>query len=429
MDSAVGDIQLGFALLLGQSWLSLIAIFWYTVIFEGPRYLIPFVAAAATQRSRRDSNIPTPWVTGAVPTVSIILVGHNEEDALEACIRSLKEQSFNDFEIVIVSDGSVDKMSKVARRIVARGDATCVVTTDIRGGKSSGINLACAAARGDIIINVDCDCSFDRYAIEHLIKPFEDPTVGATCGDIAPRNSHVSIIAQFQEIEYLQSISVGKRIGNTVDQIVCVSGAFGAFRREALAGAGGFDVGGGEDLDTTIRLRKRGWRIMFAPEAICYTDVPTTAFQYIRQRLRWERDTIWLRFGKHRALFNPFSPSFRLSEAFHQWDFLLFSVFGAVIFPIYVIWLFAMYGSFALVVLIAMQIGLLCLDTTVLAISAWVTRRDNFWSNLPYIPGYSLFMTYVMRPVRLIAYIDEFAFAGSHRDNYTPMKVRHERPW
>jgi hypothetical protein len=76
-----------------------------------------------------------------------------------------------------------------------------------------------------------------------------------------------------------------------------------------------------------------------------------------------------------------------------------------------------------------MQIGLLCLDTMVLAISAWVTRRGNFWSNLPYIPGYSLFMTYVMRPVRLIAYIDEFAFSGSRRDNYTPIKVRLERPW
>ena len=38
-------------------------------------------------------------------------------------------------------------------------------------------------------------------------------------------------------------------------------------------------------------------------------------------------------------------------------------------------------------------------------------------------------MTYVMRPVRLLAYIDEWVFSGSHRDNYTPIKVRLERPW
>jgi cellulose synthase/poly-beta-1,6-N-acetylglucosamine synthase-like glycosyltransferase len=429
MDTALSDIQFGFALLLGQTWMSLVAIFWYTIIFEGPRYILPFIAAGFTQRTRQGADIPLDNPAVEKPTVSIILVGHNEEDALEACVRSLKEQSFNDFDIVIVSDGSVDKMSKVARDIVRRGDAACIISTDLRGGKSSGINLACNAAKGDIIINVDCDCSFDRYAIEHLIKPFEDPGIGGACGDIAPRNSHTSIMAQFQEIEYLQSISVGKRISSTVEQIVCASGAFGAFRREALESVGGFDVGGGEDLDVTIRLRKRGWRIAFAPEAVCYTDVPTTAFQYIRQRLRWERDAVWLRFGKHKSLFNPFSRRFLPAEAFHQWDFFVFGVVGAAVFPIYVIWLFATFGSFALIILIAMQIGLLCLDTMVLAISAWVTRRKVFWSNLPFIPGYSLFMTYVMRPVRLMAYIDEWAFNGSHRDNYTPIKVRLERPW
>ncbi|MFP3787151.1 glycosyltransferase, partial [Burkholderia sp. SIMBA_024] len=77
------------------------------------------------------------------------------------------------------------------------------------------------------------------------------------------------------------------------------SGAFSAFRRKALDDIRGFDVGGGEDLDTTIRLRLKGWRIEYAPEAVCYTDVPTTVYQYIRQRLRWERDAIWIRYRKH----------------------------------------------------------------------------------------------------------------------------------
>ena len=54
----------------------------------------------------------------------------------------------------------------------------------------------------------------------------------------------------------------------------------------------------------------KGWRIVYAPGAICYTDVPTSAFQYIRQRLRWERDAIWIRFRKHRRLMNPFDNRF-----------------------------------------------------------------------------------------------------------------------
>jgi cellulose synthase/poly-beta-1,6-N-acetylglucosamine synthase-like glycosyltransferase len=218
-------------------------------------------------------------------------------------------------------------------------------------------------------------------------------------------------------------------MSNAIDQVVCASGAFSAFRRTALDDVGGFDVGGGEDLDITLRMRKNGWRIAYAPEAVCYTDVPTTAFQYIRQRLRWERDAIWIRYRKHARWLNPFNPAFQPWEAFHQWDFLLFNVAAALAFPAYLIWLAVQYGSFTPAILIGMQIGLLSLDVLVLAVAAWTTGRKVFWSNVVFLPGYSLFMTYVMRPVRLLAYIDEWALSGSHRDNYTPVKVRLEQPW
>jgi cellulose synthase/poly-beta-1,6-N-acetylglucosamine synthase-like glycosyltransferase len=423
------EIELGFAFLLAQTTASLVLVFWYTLIFEVPRYILPFIAAGLTMRAATDRSISTDRGEGRAPSVSIVLVGHNEEGALEACVRSLREQSFSSFEIVIVSDGSADKMSGVARSLVKAGRATRIVSTDLRGGKPSGINLACSVAKGEIVINVDCDCSFDRYAIQHLVEPFADPAVGAVCGDIAPRNSNASLITQFQEIEYLQSISVGKRIANAVDQVVCASGAFSAFRRSALANVGGFDVGGGEDLDTTMRLRCAGWKIVYAPEALCYTDVPATAFQYIRQRLRWERDALWIRFRKHRRLLVPWNKSFRGTEVVHQLDFLLFNVVGSFVFPIYVVWLFAQFGSFAIAILLGMQIGLLCVDMLILAVAAWTTRRKVFWHNLIFLPGYSVFATYLMRPVRLLAYLDEWVFSGSHRDNYTPLKVRLVRPW
>jgi cellulose synthase/poly-beta-1,6-N-acetylglucosamine synthase-like glycosyltransferase len=426
----LSDIGLGFAFLATMSADSLVVVFWYTLLFEIPRYILPFVVAGLTLRSRDKDRLPDSAQTDRpVPSVSVILVGHNEEDALEACVRSLREQSFAGFETIIVSDGSTDRMTAVARSLVQRGLADRVLSTDLRGGKSSGINLAWRMARGDIIVNVDCDCSFDRFAIEHAVRAFEDPTVGCACGDVAPRNAGASAIAQFQEIEYLQSISVGKRMSDAIDQVVCASGAFSAFRRSALEAVGGFDVGGGEDLDITLRMRKGGWRIAYAPDAICYTDVPTTVFQYIRQRLRWERDAIWLRYRKHARWLNPFNRSFQPWEAFHQWDFLLFNVLAAFAFPAYLIWLTVQYGSFTPAILIGMQIGLLGLDVLVLAVAAWTTSRAVFWRNVAFLPSYSVFMTYVMRPVRLWAYIDEWALCGSHRDNYTPIKVRLERPW
>jgi cellulose synthase/poly-beta-1,6-N-acetylglucosamine synthase-like glycosyltransferase len=77
-----------------------------------------------------------------------------------------------------------------------------------------------------------------------------------------------------------------------------------------------------------IRLRNRGWRVVFAENAICYTDVPESFWVLARQRLRWERDSIWVRYRKHWRTMSPFHRRFRLGEAIHQWDFLLFSVIG-----------------------------------------------------------------------------------------------------
>lgn len=424
----MSDIELGLSFLLAQSAASLVAIFWFTVIFEIPRYLLPFAAAAIALREREPARAAAPVAPRGF-TVSVVLIGHNEEDALEASVRSLREQSFRDFDIAIVSDGSSDRMAAVARRLVRAGLAQQVLTSGIRGGKSSGINLAWASVAGDIVINVDCDCSFDRHAIEHMLAPFADPSVGVACGDVAPRNAHAGMIAQFQEIEYLQSISVGKRIGNATDQVVCASGAFSAFRRSALDEVGGFDTGGGEDLDITMRLRNAGWRSVFVPHAVCYTDVPVSAFALIRQRMRWERDSIWIRYRKHAGLMSPARRGFRPAETFHQWDFLLFSVAGAFVFPVYLAWLCMIYGAFTPAILIAMQAGLLLVDAATLAVAAFITGRPALWRNLAVLPAYAVFMTWVMRPVRLIAYIDEWCFCGSHRDNYTPLKVRAERAW
>jgi len=427
--NCVTDIEFGLSFLYSQTLSSVVVIFWYTLVFDLPRYALPFAAVALSQRRQAAQSDPITQAHRKPFKVSVVLIGHNEADSIRACVRSLREQSFSDFEIVIVSDGSTDRMSKVACEIVGSGDATCVLSTDVRGGKSSGVNLACEIAKGDIIINVDCDCSFDRFAIEALMRAFDDPRVGAACGDIAPRNADATLMTQIQEIEYLQSISVGKRFSGSMDQVTCCSGAFGAFRREALAQVGGLDVGGGEDLDVTIRMRQAGWRIAFVPDALCYTDVPESVYAYIRQRLRWERDAFWLRFRKHRRLLNPFGTKFRPAEAFHQWDFALFSVASTVAFPIYLLWLATHFGPEAIPILISLQLALLLLDAGMLALANRITRRAAFGRNLPFLPAYSLFMSYVMRFVRLTAYVDEWFVSGSHRDNYVPAKVRLLRPW
>jgi len=413
----------GFNFLGSQSSESLFRLFWFVIIFEIPRYTLSFIAVAAisirTERARPEKV--------NVGRVSVVIAGHNEEDSIERCVVSLREQSLVPDEIIVVSDGSTDRTPQVLRSLQRRGLIQQAHSTQVRSGKSAALNLAVGRSTGNILVIVDCDCTFDRHALRDIVEPFADPEVGAVSGNVIVRNPNVSLLTACQAIEYMISISQGKQASDMTDQVSCVSGAFGAFRREALERVGGLDAGGGEDLDVTLKLRTAGWKARFAPDAICYTDVPTTLDALIRQRFRWERDAVRLRNRKHRDQLNPFSSRFSGLELLHQLDFLVFNVLASAIFPIYIVWLFVTYGELTPIILMAAQSGMWGLDAFTFLLAAWMTPKANAFALIPYLPAYSPFYGFLMRFVRVAAYLQEWAFKASYRDPYVPQKVHLER--
>ncbi len=254
----------------------LAAMFGIVLLTDAPRYFIGIQATAAAfiLRDNRPCG-PLP----PLPPVSILLAGHNEEGAIEKCVRSLRKQTFNNFEIVCVDDGSSDQTFAIMRRLQSLGLVQSIGRLQLRGGKASASNLAARMAHGDILILTDCDCSFEPDAIEEILRPLAmDASVVAVSGNILVRNWCRSLTTAIQGVEYLVSISLGKTFSGALDQVCCVSGAFGAFRRRAWEQIGGMDVGGAEDLDFTIRLRLAGHKVVFAHRSICYTDVPETPY-------------------------------------------------------------------------------------------------------------------------------------------------------
>ena len=413
----------GISYLLSQSGESLLRLYWFVAIFEIPRYLLGFIsvaAVAAPSSARRRPRVDDERAT-------VLIAGHNEEDSIERCVRSLREQSRSPAEIIVVSDGSTDRMPEKLRQLQESGLIKEAHCTQIRSGKSAALNLALRRATGDIIVIVDCDCTFDRHAIKEILEPFADSRVGAVAGNIVVRNAKDNLLTAFQAIEYLISISQGKQAADLANQMSLISGAFGAFRRGAIQRIGGLDAGGGEDLDITLRLRKAGWKTLFAPMALCYTNVPETLSVFIRQRFRWERDAIQLRYRKHVDLVNPLSAGFRLRELLHELDFLIFSVGSAVVFPIYLMWLFVTYGDLGVVILMSAQIGMLVLDGVTFMLAALVTPTIKTLWLAPYVLGYSVFNGFVMRFVRLAAYLEEWVLEASYRDSYAPSKVHQVR--
>ncbi len=99
---------------------SVILLFWYTLLFEVPRYTIgAVVVCGITLWKRPTSPIRTDF------TLSVVLAGHNEAKPLRACVEALAEQTIlatlGAIEVVVVDDGSTDRMFEVAKRLQREG--------------------------------------------------------------------------------------------------------------------------------------------------------------------------------------------------------------------------------------------------------------------------------------------------------------------
>jgi cellulose synthase/poly-beta-1,6-N-acetylglucosamine synthase-like glycosyltransferase len=404
----------------------LFGMLWFVLLLDLPRYTLAFLVLVVDELVRRPDHVHPLQPT---PLVSVVLAGHNEAARIRRCVVSLRQQTLRRLQIVCVNDGSDDGTASELRRLRQEGLIDVALSTSRRCGKSAALNLGITRVRGELVVIADCDSTFDRDAIEELIRPFADPRVGATCANIGVRNDASNPIVGLQALEYMLSTSLGRRFLDLFDQMSCASGAMSCVRRSALAAVGGFDVGPGEDLDITLRLRTAGWRVRFAERAWCLTDVPPTVSRMVRQRLRWERDALRLRLRKHRGTIDPRDLRGGWRELLHQYEFLFGHVGLTLLFPFYLVWLIAVFGPTAPMVLVTVTLCYVLLDGLAALCALILVDRSGRWVLLPYVALFGPFNAFVMRFIRLTAYVQEWVFDRSHQDDFVPRHVADRAPW
>lgn len=91
------------------------------------------------------------------PTVTVLMPVFNRERLVDEAIRSVIEQDFDDFELLVVEGGSTDRTPEVLRTWKERDPRIVVVTTPTREGIVAALNLGLAHARGKYIARLDSD--------------------------------------------------------------------------------------------------------------------------------------------------------------------------------------------------------------------------------------------------------------------------------
>jgi cellulose synthase/poly-beta-1,6-N-acetylglucosamine synthase-like glycosyltransferase len=403
----------------------LAGMFWYALVIEIPRFTLGLIVVSGCFLLKPGRPVAAaPKKT----TISVLFPGHNEGSALRQAVVALGEQTCGNLQIVVVDDGSTDDMAEIGRQLKAGGLIDVFVSTGLRGGKSAATNLGLTFCTGELVVVGDVDTSFDRYAIERILEPFEDPLVGCVSGNIGVRNYQSSIIAKFQAIEYLITISLGRRVSDLLGILMISSGAFSAFRRDAVTAVGGWDVGPGEDANMTLKLRRAGWKVRFAPEAWALTDVPETALALFKQRRRWNASFVRVRLDRFRAILNPFQRNFSLLNALGTMDLIVFSVILPAIFLVYIVSCVTYYSSFLWLILIGVNAFYVTTTTIVFLCGVATAGGYGHISLVPYIIGYSIFRAYIMRMLMVWTFVDEFFLRTSYRDTFVPSRVLARKP-
>lgn len=311
-------------------------------------YVISFFEIADYTRREVFSGFSELFASSYAPPVSVIVPAYNEEATIAESVRSLLSLRYPLHEVVVVNDGSSDGTLEVLgksfdlwesdrpvrmqletapiRGVYASSDERLVVVDKENGGKADALNAGICAAGYPLVCCVDADIILEEDALLRAARPaIEYSDVAAVGGIVRVANgcevdsgrvievrTPREALPTLQVVEYLRAFLAGRTGWSRLNALLIISGAFGIFRRSDLISAGGYsDDTVGEDMELVTRMHRvlhedrRKYRVVFVPDPVAWTEVPSTLRVLRRQRDRWHRGLIDTLVRHRRMLFNP----------------------------------------------------------------------------------------------------------------------------
>lgn len=283
------------------------------------------------------------------PPLSIVVPSYNEEETIVDNVKALLSLEYNEFELIIVNDGSKDdtlgqlirefdmvKMDMPYRKEIKTKEVNglylsalfenIVVVDKANGGKADALNAGINMSKYPIITSIDADSIIERDSLIKVIRPFvEDPTVVVSGGVVRPVNDCTvdkgfiekvrlakSNLARFQTVEYLRAFLFGRLGLGSLNALLIVSGAFGVFKKTTVIDAGGYTEDTiGEDMELIVKIHRmmrdkgKAYQIVFVPDPVCWTQVPEDTAVLKSQRKRWHIGLMDSMIKHKKMMFNP----------------------------------------------------------------------------------------------------------------------------
>jgi len=207
--------------------------------------------------------------------LSIIVPAYNEEKNIEKCLRSIFKCLENldiNYEVLVINDGSTDRTSDIVKNLMKEYNNLRLIDRKENKGYGYTVIEGLREARGDIILYIDADCVIEQNSISKIINHFRKGA-DAVFGYVDVANP-----------EYLHPLIC--KINKKHNKELRYGGALMAFRKDVLKDLGGpsLESGAGYDVELKIRLKRKGYNIIYEDHAKVYSIFPTKIKDILKRK-------------------------------------------------------------------------------------------------------------------------------------------------
>jgi glycosyltransferase involved in cell wall biosynthesis len=215
------------------------------------------------------------------PSVSVVVCSRNGARTIRECCEGLRTLDYQNFEVIVIDDGSTDGTADIAREYGFR-----VISTPNRG-LSNARNTGLDAATGEIVAYIDDDAYPDPHWVSYLAYTFASTDYAAVGGPNIPPPGDGPI-----------ADCIANAPGGPVHVLLSdreaehIAGCNMAFRKTALEAIGGFDPQfrvAGDDVDVCWRLMQSGRVLGFCPSAVVWHHRRGSVRTYWKQQRGYGR--------------------------------------------------------------------------------------------------------------------------------------------
>jgi glycosyltransferase involved in cell wall biosynthesis len=223
--------------------------------------------------------------------VSVVIACRNEEKNLPSVMNSIEVQNYpkNLYEVIIVDDNSTDKTAKIASKYIATGS---VLVLNNRGnGKKQALRTGIIAAKADLIITTDADCTMGKNWIRTIAAYYELNRPDMIICPVQIKAVRI-LFGYFQELEFLslQGITAGSAYLGEAAMCNSANLAFSKVKYLKHSAYLHDEIRSGDDIFFLHSLKKeKDSKILWleSPDVLVTTRGSSSLRSLLKQRSRW----------------------------------------------------------------------------------------------------------------------------------------------